>query len=226
NFNVLDQVVVGGKTLVASGSSAGLTLMGPAAGQTSCGTCTTPYTSSNDATSTAVVEENGPVRTVIKADGAHKDASGNTYMRYTVRMAFYKGKSYVRTTVSLRNADVDTSTFNSAYKGFSSYELRITPTLGASRQYAFGNDTTTPTTGSFSGSQNAYLYQAYTKDMEHTDWSASTAPLITRSGSTYAQNGYQVSVGGSTVKANPASSAASKMSGDLSDSTGAGLLAG
>src|SRR5215475_3241734 len=226
NFNVLDQVVVGGITIVSSGSSTGLAIAGPAAGSTSCGTCTTTYTSSNDASSTAVIEENGPVRAVIKADGAHKDGSNNTYMRWTVRLYFYKGRSYVRANVSLRNADNASTTFNTAYKGFSAYELRITPSLGATRSFAFGNDTASPTSGSFTGAENAYLYQAYSNHMEHTDWASSTASYVNRSGSTYAQNGYQVTQGGTTLARNSAASAASKMFGDLSDSSGVGVEAG
>jgi Bacterial Ig domain/YetA-like protein len=226
NFNGLDTVVVGGATIVATGTSTGLAITGPAPGGTSCGTCTTTYTSSNDAASTAVIEENGPVRAVVKADGAHKDASGNTYMRWTVRLYFYKGKSYVRANVSLRNADTAGTAFNTAYKGFSSYELRLTPAIGASRSFTFGNDTATPTAGSFTGSENAYLYQAYTSRMEHSDWSSSTASFITRSGGTYAQNGYQITQGATTLLRGAASSADSKMFGDLSDSTGEGILAG
>jgi Big-like domain-containing protein/exo-rhamnogalacturonan lyase-like protein len=226
NFNGLDSVVVGGATLVATGTSSGLVVVGPAPGATSCGTCTTTYTSSNDAASTAVIEENGPVRTVIKADGAHKDAAGNTYMRWTVRLYFYKGKSYVKANVSLRNADNASTALNTAYKGFASYELRLTPALGAGRSYAFGNDTATPTSAPFTGSETAYLYQAYTSHMEHSDWGSSTASFITRSGATYAQNGYQINQGAATVLRGAASTAASKMFGDIADSTGAGVLAG
>jgi hypothetical protein len=226
NFNGLDTVVVGTSTVVASGTSTGLAIVGPAPGGASCGTCTTTYTSSNDAASTAVIEENGPVRAVVKADGAHKDASGNIYMRWTVRLYFYKGKSYVRANVSLRNADNASSAANTAYKGFASYEFRLTPALGASRSFTFGNDTATPTAGSFTGTENAYLYQAYTNHLEHFDWSSSTASLITRSGAVYAQNGYQVTQGASTLLRGSASSAASRMFGDLSDSSGSGVLAG
>jgi Big-like domain-containing protein/exo-rhamnogalacturonan lyase-like protein len=226
NFNGLDSVVIGGTTIVASGTSTGLVVTGPAAGATSCGTCTTTYASSNDAASTAVIEENGPVRAVVKADGAHKDSAGNTYMRWTVRLYFYKGKSYVRANVSLRNADNASTAANTAYKGFSAYELRLTPALGAGRSFSLGNDTATPTAGSFTGSENAYLYQAYTTHMEHSDWSSSTASFITRSGATYAQNGYQVTQGAGTLLRGATSSAASKMFGDLTDSTGTGVLAG
>lgn len=226
NFNILDQVVVGGTTIVASGASTGLAIVGPAPGGTSCGTCTTTYTSSNDAASTAVIEENGPVRAVIKADGAHKDSSGNTYMRWTVRLYFYKGKSYVRANVSLRNADVDSSAFNTSFKGFSAYELRVTPSLGTGRAFSFGNDTATPTTGNFAGAENAYLYQAYTNHMEHPHWVSAPASIINRSGSTYAQNGYQITHGSTTLLSNAAVTAASKMFGDVADSVGVGVLAG
>src|SRR6185437_7663007 len=226
NFNGLDKVVAGGVTVVASGTSTGLAITGPAPGGTSCGTCTTTYTSSNDAASTAVIEENGPVRAVVKADGAHKDSAGNTYMRWTVRLYFYKGKSYVRANVSLRNADNASTAFNTAYKGFASYELRLTPALGGGKKFSFGNDTATPTSGTFTGTENAYLYQAYTRQMEHSDWSSSTASFITRSGATYAQNGYQITQGPTTLLGGSATSAAAQMFGDLSDSTGAGVLAG
>src|SRR5689334_6190437 len=226
NFNGLDTVVVGGKTIVATGTSTGLAIVGPAPGGTSCGTCTTTYTSSNDSASAAVIEENGPVRAVVKADGAHKDTAGNTYMHWTARLYFYKNKSYVRANVSLRNADNASTAVNTAYKGFTSYELRLTPALGATRSFSFGNDTATPTSGSFTGTENAYLYQAYTKHMEHVDWPSSTASFITRSGATYAQNGYQVTQGASTLLRGSAATAASKMFGDLSDSAGTGVLAG
>jgi hypothetical protein len=226
NFNGLDIVVAGGKTIVASGASTGLAILGPAPGGTSCGTCTTTYTSANDATSTAIIEENGPVRTVVKADGAHKDAAGNTYMRYTVRLYFYQGKSYVRANVSLRNADNASTAANTAYKGFSAYELRVTPTLGTGRGFTFGNGTATPTTGVFTGSENAYLYQAYTNHMEHIDWASSTASFIARSGATYAQNGYEITQGGANLLRGTAVSPASKMFGDVADSTGAGVMAG
>src|SRR5581483_5829579 len=70
-----------------------------------CGTCTTEYKSSLDPSSTAAIEENGPVKTVVKATGSHLDGSGHTYMRFTVRMTFWKGKAQPKVQVILRNAD-------------------------------------------------------------------------------------------------------------------------
>jgi hypothetical protein len=91
-FNVLDQVVVASKTLVSSGSSQGMVVMGPAPGQTTCPPCTTTYSSANDPDSTAVIEENGPVKAVVRATGRHVDASGNGYMNFTVRLYFLQRK--------------------------------------------------------------------------------------------------------------------------------------
>src|SRR5581483_10799656 len=142
---------------------------------TGCGTCNVEYSSKNDARSTAVIEENGPVRTVIKADGTHFDRSGHAYMHYTVRVHFYKGKSYAKVEVILRNADETNNTagdLNSAFKGFASYEARVTPALGSGRTFSIGTDSNTAASGSFTGSESAYLYQAYSNNMEVEDWNA------------------------------------------------------
>ena len=242
NFNIFDEVVSGGKTLIASGSSQGLAVLGPVSPETSCspGRCTSQYLSSNDGHSTAVIEENGPVRAVVRADGVHRDASGNGYMRFTLRMHFYKNKTFVKLTTILRNADEGSSnTFNSAAKGFSSYELRLTPSLTSGRAFAFGKDTGT-TSGKFSGTENAYLYQAYSNDMEHPHWNGATcpygssvprcvAPFITRTGSgppyTYSQDGYQIVQGQNTL-ANADHSHYPAGWADLTDSTGSGIEVG
>lgn len=242
NFNVFDQVVSGGKTLVASGTSQGLAVLGPVSPQTSCnpGPCTTLYLSSNDSTSTAVIEENGPVRAVIRADGVHRDAAGHPYMRFTVRIHFYKGKTYVKLTSILRNADEgESNTFNSSAKGFTSYEVRVTPALASEKSFNFGTDTATAS-GAFSGNESAYVYQAYSNDMEHPNWNGATcpygstvprcvAPYIRRSGSsppfTYAQDGYQV-VQGMKVLASGDHTHYPAGWADLTDSTGAGIEIG
>ena len=178
NFNGIDSVVVGGTTVVASGTSQGFVVTGPAPGQTTCGTCTTTYSSANDASSTAVVEENGPAKAVIRASGSHKDASGNSYMNFTVRLYFYKGKNAVKVTSSLRNADYGTSnSFATAYKGHQGYELRLTPVLAGTRNYAIANHTSNPTTGTLTGSDSVYLYQGDSQQMRFRTFAAMAACL-------------------------------------------------
>ncbi len=153
NFNGFDQVVVGGTTVVASGTSQGLVVTGPAPGQTTCGVCTTVYSSANDASSTAVIEENGPVRAVVRATGSHKDGSGNAYMKFTVRMHFYKNKSQVKAVSTLRNADNGASnSFATAYKGLAAYEWRTTAGVGGTQTYDIAKHGGTVENGTLSGS--------------------------------------------------------------------------
>ncbi len=234
-FNLFDQVVVNGKVLVASGTSPGLVLMGPSGGNTSCGSCTNPYLSSNDPSSTAIIEENGPVRAVVKIDGSHVDAAGQTYMHYTVRMHFYRGKTYAKVEVVMRNADESNNKagdFNSAFKGFASYEARVTPALTTSRTFSMGTATSTAS-GNFTGSESAYLYQAYSNNMETSDWNSGNCtaagsswcvvPYISRApnssgGYTYNQDGYQI-IHGATVLASGDHTQYPQGWADLSDSS-------
>lgn len=170
NFNLLDIAVVGSTTIVATGTSTGMVVVGPTSPNTTCGTCTTVYSSANDSSSTAVIEENGPVKAVIKATGTYKDGSGNPYMQFTVRLTFWKGKSAVKVKDELRNALENTSTFNSAWKGYAAHEARLaiaTTTTG----YAFGGRGGV-LSGSYSSTEDAYLYQAYSDFQEYTDWNA------------------------------------------------------
>ena len=240
NFNLIDQAVVNGQTLVASGSSAGLVVVGPAPGSTTC-PCSTTYSSSNDPDSTAVVEENGPVRVVIKATGQHKDATGNAYMRYTVRLHFYKNRDNVKVVSQLQNADYGASnSFTSAYKGFSSYEVRLTPSLGSGRSFSFGSSSS-PVSGSFTGTENAYLYQAYSNEMEDCGWDSpdkrpqyALRSYIARTYVTgtscqtvwkYSQEGYEVVHGNTSIAAGSRSQYPEGWA-DLQDSNGAGIEIG
>lgn len=242
-FNLFDHVVVRGKTLVSPGTSRGLVLTGPPPPETFCGVCKTIYASSNDALSKAVIEENGPVRAVIKATGAHKDRLGRVYMRFTVRMTFYKGKSYVKVTSILQNADENKSGFNSAYKGFASYEAQLSPSVGARRSFSIGAPSQ-PIRGTFSGNEDVYLYQAYSDKLEHYHWSQPPASSpgsrgneevksyiarkqspSSRTGWVYDQEGYQV-VRGSEVLASGNSQQFPEGWANLQDETGAGVLIG
>ena len=67
NFDVIDQAGVGTTTVVASGTSQGLVVMGPAPGQITCPPCTTVYSCANDGASAAIIEEKGPVKAVRPA---------------------------------------------------------------------------------------------------------------------------------------------------------------
>jgi len=240
NFNLIDQAVLNGKTLVTSGSSAGLVVVGPSPGMTVC-PCPTIYSSSNDIGSNAVIEENGPVRAVIKATGQHLDSDGHAYMRFTVRLHFYKNKSFVKIVSSLQNADYGSSgTFATAYKGFAAYEVRVTPALGDSRSFSIGTSRS-PARGLVPSNQDAFLYQGYSNKMEDCGWltpdtRARFAPrsyvarkLIKaqscQSTWSYAQEGYKV-VRGNEVIASGDRAQHPDGWADLEDSTGAGIEVG
>lgn len=180
NFNVLDVVDVGSTHVVLTSSSAnrGLVVLGPAASGTTCGTCTTVYSSANDANSTASIEENGPVVTVVKATGCHIDNASHPYMCFTAREYFYASKNYVKVTSVLRNANYSTAavpssdcnqmagvctggTFNTAVKQFQAYELRLAPNISGTFSYTLPTDTTDQT-GTMTTSNTVYTYQGQT----------------------------------------------------------------
>jgi hypothetical protein len=237
-FDLFDQVVVSGTNLVQPGTSTGLALMGPAPGSTVC-PCATLYASSNDSASTAMIEENGPVKAVVKATGQLKDSAGNAYMRYTVRLHFYTGRSDVKTEVTLQNADYGTSnTVTTAYKGFSAFEARVTPNLAGTKSFSFGTSST-PVSGSFTGQENAYLYQAHSNNMEDCEWvmpdfrydprSYIARTLSVQSGCqsvwSYTQEGYQVKQG-NAVLASGGLTQYPEGWADLTSSSGAGVEVG
>lgn len=220
-FNVLDRVVVGDRTLVTSGSSEGLVVNGPPPGQTTCPPCTTVYSSANDPNSTAVIEENGPAKAVIKATGRHVDASGFAYLQFTVRMYFYKDKSWLKITSILRNAEYGKSnTFATAYKGHQGYEIRVRPSLGGPLSYAIANHTSSPTTGTVSGSESVYLFQGDSDLMKDTrnGCGYGCVPYTTDPGYRLVANGGVVMSGSKTEY--PEGWA------DIRDASGAGLQIG
>lgn len=178
NFNVIDTAVIGSTTIVASSAAAtrGLVITGPVSPATSCGTCTTVYSSANDASSSTTIEKNGPVEVVLRSVFTYKDAGGNPYMQRTVREKFHKNRNDVRVTAVRRNANYDTSavpspdfagsTFNTAYKGFQADEIRIVPSISQPLTWTIANDTGTPTTGTLTiGTDAVHLYQAQSNTM-------------------------------------------------------------
>jgi len=220
NFNVIDQAVVGGTTVLASGTSQGLVVTGPPVGQTACGNCTNLYSSANDGSSTAVIEENGPAKTVIRASGTHKDTGGNGYLQFTVRLYFYRGKNVVKVTSVMRNAEYGGSnSFASAYKGIQAYELRLSPSFTGSRNYSIANHTGSPTTGTLSGSDSVYLYQGQSQLMKWQDWCGFGCVTFTN------DTGYRIVRNGSTVVSGTDTQYPQGWA-DLSDSNGVGVSIG
>jgi len=207
NFNGVDQVVIGSTTVVASGSSPGFVLTGPSPtaaypNNVTCGsgTCTTVYSSANDPNSTCLIEKNGPVEAVLKCTFDHVDSSGHVYMHGNARMYFYSGKTSIKVTSSLRNADYGTSnTFATAYKGHQGYELRIAPNISGTLNYTIANDTGSPTTGTVSGTDSVYIYQGESQLMKYYNYCGSgCVPFTTDTGYKIVKNTTTLLSGGDT----------------------------
>jgi hypothetical protein len=239
SFNVLDTVDIGGTRVVEPSSSAlrGLVLTGPSPtapypGNVTClpdaggSACTTVYSSANDATSSCTIEENGPVMAVVRCIGTHKDSSGNPYMQFTVRETFYRGRTSVKVTSVLRNAnyvnstDSGGNTFNTAYKGLASYELRLSPNITGPLSYTFANHTATPTTGTLSGTDSAYIYQAKNNwQKQQIDCGAACFNAYTT------DTGYAINVAGSNLQTGTEAQPSGGWA-DVRNSSGAGIQIG
>ena len=241
NYSVVESATVGGTNLLTAGSP-GIVLTGPAYPATTCATppsteCTTLYQSSNDASSTVILEENGPVKTVVLAKGALVDGSGNVYMRYTQRLYFYAGRTGVGIKTLLRNADLSTTTnFASAYKGYRSLEIRETPALASGKAFSFANATGTPTSASYVGSEDAYLYEGFQNmwvagspnaiESQIGNASATYPVTMNSTGTSTAQNGFEIRQGATDLLYQPSLTAFNQGWGELHDSTGAGITVG
>lgn len=93
-FNLFDKVILNGRELVLTGASKGVLVLGRE-GEEYYGSA---------GVHEVTIEENGPVRTVIKAEGAHNNGA-KRMMDYTVRMHFFKNSSRVNVFYTLKNAN-------------------------------------------------------------------------------------------------------------------------
>lgn len=242
NFDFIHTATINGTTIINGGSD-GLALTGPAFNNgapptTTCtfnSTCTTTYKSSNDANSTCIVEENGPVRVALLCRGSLEDTIGNRYMGFHVRLHFFLNSSRVKSVVSLTNADDGApGSFNISYKGYQAFEVRLATMLTGTNSWVFANDTGTPTSGTFSGAgQNAYIYQGFSTSFLDSNYNqsgnssigsvADTMTDIPRTGAsgskTYGQDGYIIVDNTGTTVASNTSAVAVGGWADVFDST-------
>lgn len=150
NGDFIDQVVVGTTTVVPSGHSGGVEYTDSSTG--------TLYASANDATSTATLEENGPLKATVLLRGRLKDAGGTASMGYSARLHFYRNHRFVRGRVSIENAFRDDMT----RKQIGSIQVRLPSVVSAGATYEFGTRTGS-TVRTLGAGEGAYLYQGRTK---------------------------------------------------------------
>jgi|GEM_PF-880062 len=149
NQNVIDAAIIQGVQLLTADHQGGLLY------EDDQGTL---YTSRNDSTSTALIEENGPLRATVKETGRLRSSSGANSFGYTTRLIFYKDKPYVKAQVSIENAFRDSLT----RKVIKSIALRLPLSLTTAPTFTFSTRDAT-LSGSLVSQETSYLYQANTK---------------------------------------------------------------
>jgi len=216
NSNVFDGVTVAGKAIV-SAQTGELALY---AADTDA-----KYSSLNDAASTAVIEENGPARCCIKATGSFKDASGARLADFTLRLHFYKGKSFVRGIYTFRT---DTS---SPIGPLFFHAVEANVPLAITNPTATFATKTGTASQAISGADHATLFQAFSKNLEveggpesgpSMTWEPPMDGAVVSGRYSYTQQGLEIIAGGTTL--NPLSDYTDFTQGfaDLSDASGAG----
>lgn len=198
-FNIFESVEIGGVKLVKENHEGKGIVIIDNLGQ--------EFNSINDTNSTAEIEENGPVKTVVKAFGSLKDINGKRFIDYSLRIHFYKGKSYVKTFVTLKNASLKNVTVNPNYPKdysiskvqFKSIELDLPILLSGNKGFEFsGKDNSF--SGSFTSTEDAYVFQAFSSNNYGSDinqWSDVNAPInkIGTKKFDYALKGYEIKHG-------------------------------
>jgi len=123
-FNGLDEVVVGDVSRVVPHADGGVVVLSGGV----------RYESRLDVGSDVTIEENGPVRAVVRARGTLRAADGARSLDYTVRLHFGRGQGTCRADVTLRNAalaNLGTPAFDAAW-----FEVPLE--LGLDREVRFG----------------------------------------------------------------------------------------
>ncbi|WP_139163833.1 hypothetical protein [Desulfoluna spongiiphila] len=142
NYNVFDSVVVGDTPFLRG--TGGITAVSG----------TTRYSSALDNDSSAAIEENGPVKAVVRCDGHLKPESGPWLFGYTMRMYFYKNTGRVRLDLIIKNAEMASY----SVKIFESLRIEL-PTTVSDPSYLFSTGPGSEAHGTIDGT--AYLYQGY-----------------------------------------------------------------
>ncbi|MDR3629540.1 MAG: hypothetical protein P4L42_04320 [Desulfocapsaceae bacterium] len=218
NFNILDSVVVGSKTLVQSNNPGRISADGADG---------VVYSSANDASSTAVIEENGPSRAVIRAVGSLKGPGGNRLMDYTMRLYFYRNASNVKADVILRNADKNSN----AAAQFKNVRFVVPLSLDGVKTATFSRDKDTVSRAIPPGS-TASLLQGYNKKYTIRDfetdcytWEPPAPGVCVNNKYTYdpAFSGLEIRAGNEKINALGNMTDATQGYADISDASGSGL---
>ncbi|MGB8543554.1 MAG: choice-of-anchor D domain-containing protein [Candidatus Acidiferrales bacterium] len=136
--------------------------------------CGTPYRSNQDSASTCVIEENGPLRSVVMCQG--NMVNGTTaYLQWRTRTHFWYQHSDAKVTVALRNAlatNPNVINPSTAYREFQQFEERLTDNLGTTRNYDISTASGNVSGTGFTTGEYAYLFQGHSSEGTWPHWDA------------------------------------------------------
>lgn len=143
-FNLIDRATVQGQDLVAPHADGGVLLQSG----------TVLFASSNDDGTSIVLEENGPVRSVVCARGVLRSTSGDRHCGYTARLYFDRGSARCRAMVTLRNAELASL----SSKPFDAAWVEVPVAVGTNSQVDFELESGR-VSGTLGASGQAFLFQ-------------------------------------------------------------------
>lgn len=165
HFNLFDEVWLGATQIATTGNSSGGFIT---AGDWAAGGCVTGtvHKSSQNAPDSVFIQENGPMKVVIRVEGRHFAASGGVsrgLYGYQVFITAYAGKAYVDVQWAVTNFYLEgagTAALTRYIWPFSQYDLKFAFHLAGSQNYAFYTDSVLgERTGSLSTGSNIRLLQ-------------------------------------------------------------------
>jgi hypothetical protein len=188
-FNLFDSVTLGGKLVGLSGGLAGVTGRG-AGGE--------PLTPTQ---TVVVIEENGPARAVVRADGVLEQPGGKNVLPFTCRITARRGSAQLEVTFTVRNSSFGLAQHTVVQSIELSTDLKLT---GERRATVAGH--AGETKGLLAPNQTSYanIFQAYTVGTTSGAEGAQFLPHLKKSpgaGLDFDHEGYQVVLDGQLVQA-------------------------
>ncbi len=186
-FNLFDTVKIDGTDVVAPHQSAGIL------GEAADGQIVAPRPSSLS----VAIEENGPARAVVRADGTLQSVSGEDLMDFTCRITARARSADLQVDLTVRNASIG-SPQHVVIEGLG-LVVRVLPGAGAQGTFARHNGETVV---SLPAGSYGYLRQAYTSATT-TDVLGNGVnylpPIPKLDSDTLAEEGYELVVDGATI---------------------------
>ncbi len=158
NFGIITSATVGSTQVFSNVTNGGIEETGGGA----------TYLGKNSVPEVFEIEESGPMRTVIHAEGYNTSSTGTQGLRYVCRVHFYAGKQYAKVVYyyihdkNLHGATLnDTVTVGQVDRTINNLEVNFRMSYPSSLSYAMGNlSKSSPWSGSIPSGSDIYGYQS------------------------------------------------------------------